>query len=56
MRTRQLQDQTLAGKFRRLRQGTVEEADSQKLTANGVRDEVKDVLERSEREREAWMA
>ena len=56
MRTRQLQDQTLAGKAHRPRQGTVEEANSQKLTANGVQDEVKDVLERSVREREAWMA
>ena len=51
MRARQLPAQTLAGAVRRLRQGTVEEANSQKLTANGVRDEVKDVLERSERER-----
>ena len=48
MRARRLPVQTLAGEVRRLRQGTVEEADSQKLTANGVRDEVKDVLERSE--------
>merc|ERR1719443_1180549 len=56
MKTRQLQDQTLAGEVSRLRQETVEEANSRKLSINGVRDEVKDVLERLEREREAWMA
>ena len=56
MRARQLPVQTLAGEVRRLRQGTVEEANGQKLIANGVRAEVEDVLERSEREREAWMA
>merc|ERR1719160_1933304 len=55
-KSRQLQDQTLAGEVSRLRQETVEEANSRKLSINGVRDEVKDVLERLEREREAWMA
>merc|ERR1719379_794726 len=55
-KTRQLQDQTLAGEVSRLRQETMEEANSRKLSINGVRDEVKDVLERLEREREAWMA
>merc|ERR1719313_3098190 len=55
-KTRQLQDQTLAGEVSRLRQETVEEANSRKLSINGVRDEIRDVLERLEREREAWMA
>merc|ERR1719443_2766169 len=55
-KSRQLQDQPLAGEVSRLRQETVEEANSRKLAINGVRDEVKDVLERLEREREAWMA
>jgi len=34
----------------------VEEENSRKRSINGVRDEVKDVRERLEREREAWMA
>merc|ERR1719405_31340 len=55
-KSRQLQDQTLAGEVSRLRQETVEEANSRKLSINGVRDEVQDVLERLERERDAWMA
>jgi len=49
------QDQVIVGELTRLREETLEETSARKTNDNGLREEVKDVLFRIEREREEWM-
>jgi len=54
-KTRQQQDQVIAGEVGRLREETVEEMSARKLAVTGIREELQDILVRIEREREEWM-
>jgi len=53
---RQQQDQVLGSELSRFREEIIEEASTRKLAVHGVREEVKDVLERLERDRELCLS